>query len=117
MAKILIIEDDLDQAELYRLALEHKGHRVVAIVSDFPKDGSWEGEAPDLVILDVRLRGRSGKALIPALREAFPDVRVLILTADPEVAEDATKFGADKGRKKPVGLDELGVMIRLMLGV
>ena len=83
MGKILIIEDDVDQAELYRLSLEHQGHQVLRIVSDFPGKHQWKGEVPDLVILDERLRGRSGRVLIPSLRKTFPEVRILMLTADP----------------------------------
>ena len=40
-----------------------------------------------------------------------------MLTADPEVAEQAIQVGADKGQKKPIRLSELNVMIKLMLDV
>lgn len=45
---------------------------------------------PDLVILDLSLPGLSGLAAIPALRQAVPDVRVLVLT----VHEDEAYFFA-----------------------
>ena len=116
MAKILIIEDDVDQAELYRMALEHAGHLVVGSVFDLPEGKAIEGPAPDLVILDERLKGKSGITLIPRIRSEYPATRVLVLTADPDVAEGAREFGADEGRKKPLALNDLAATIKEMLG-
>lgn len=115
MGRILIIEDDIDQVELYRLALEGAGHEVVGAVHDFPEGKPPRGSTPDLVILDERLKGRSGITLIPRLRSAYPSVRVLVLTADPDIAEQARQVGADEGRKKPLPLNDLKLTIESML--
>lgn len=105
MARILIIEDEADQAELYRMALEGAGHQVEA-GDDFKETRLPKGSF-DLVMLDERLGGRSGSALIPEIRRVWPDSRILILTADPDVAEAAVSKGADEGRMKPVLLRQL----------
>ena len=102
MARIVVIEDDPDQAELYRMALEGAGHEVVLL--DDVRDVAGEVHA---VILDERLGGRSGSALIPRIRGNWPSARILILTADPDVAESAVEKGADEGRMKPLRLSQL----------
>lgn len=107
MGRVLIIEDEVDQAELYRMALEGAGHEVVGLVSTFEAPSLRKAKAPDLVILDERLGGRSGSALIPEIRKSFPEARILILTADPDVAETAVKIGADDGRMKPLPMAQL----------
>jgi DNA-binding response OmpR family regulator len=107
MTRVLIIEDEIDQAELYRMALEGAGHQVVGIADDLSERGLKSGAPPELVILDERLGRRSGSALIPRLRGAFPGIRILILTADPDVVERASELGADRARLKPLPLAQL----------
>lgn len=110
MARVVVVEDEADQAELYRLALEGAGHEVVVL------DGFRDVPGPvNLVILDERLGGRSGSALIPRFREAWPGVRILILTADPDVAEWAIAKGADEGRMKPLRLSRLVEAVEALL--
>ena len=110
MARIVIIEDEVDQAELYRMALEGAGHEIV-ILDDFQV---VEGDI-DLVILDERLGGRSGSALIPRIRGSWRGARILVLTADPDVAETAVAIGADEGRMKPLRLAQLVAGVETLL--
>jgi DNA-binding response OmpR family regulator len=106
----VVIEDEADQAELYRMALEDAGHQVVTL-DDFQV---VEGVV-NLVILDERLGGRSGSALIPRIRGSWPRARILILTADPDVAEAAVEKGADEGRMKPLRLAQLVAGVQALL--
>jgi two-component system nitrogen regulation response regulator GlnG len=116
MGRVLIIEDEIDQAELYRMALEGAGHEVVGLLPYFEEPALRKSKAPDLVILDERLGGRSGSALIPDIRKSFPAARILILTADPDVAESALKIGADDGRMKPLPMAQLVGRVTEMIG-
>jgi DNA-binding response OmpR family regulator len=110
MARILIVEDEADQAELFRMALEGGGHVVVGAADDLPAPRAARVTV-DLVILDERLGGRSGTALIPRIRSQFPSARILILSADPDAVEGAVARGADAGRIKPVPLIQLVSLI------
>lgn len=110
MARIVVVEDETDQAELYRMALEGAGHEVVTLDDFQGVDGPIA-----LVILDERLGGRSGSALIPRIRASHPAARILILTADPDVAEAAVQKGADAGRMKPLRLSELVAGVEALL--
>lgn len=115
MARIVIIEDEPDQIELYRLILSGAGHAVIGA-------GAWIDEArpsrerPDLVLLDERLHGRSGSTLIPRLRREFPDAAIVLLTADPDAVDEAVQRGADEGKHKPVSAAALLANIAGLLG-
>jgi DNA-binding response OmpR family regulator len=115
MARIMIIEDEQDQIELYRICLVAGGHEVVGA-------GSWIDEArpalnirPDLILLDERLHGRSGSSLIPRLRRDYPAAAIILLTADPDAVDNALERGADEGKQKPVPFALLLENIRELL--
>ncbi len=74
MARILIVEDEADIGELYRLALEAAGHAVVGVYADpgTPLNERGRLPAPDLVILDERLGIHSGSEYLSKYRQAFP---------------------------------------------
>jgi DNA-binding response OmpR family regulator len=109
MANILIVEDEGDIAELYRMFLEAAGHRVVGSYSD-PAEALNRGDlaaAPDLVILDERLGARSGSAYLPSFRNVYQGSRVLLVSADPEAVREAESVGFDEGKRKPVSFRHL----------
>jgi DNA-binding response OmpR family regulator len=106
MARILILEDDPDIAELYRASLAEAGHDVVG-VSASPGDAVARPVAPDLILLDERLGRDSGTRAIPALRRAFPGARILLATADGEAADRGRDRGADDVETKPFTLHRL----------
>lgn len=64
---------------------------------------------PDLMIVDIRMPGMDGMALIRELKMREADVRVLVLSgyADFEYARQAIALGVDNYLLKPVDEDEL----------
>jgi CheY-like chemotaxis protein len=96
--KVLLIEDDVAAAEMYRLRLVADGYSVV-----IGRDGK-EGlrmavhEAPDFIYLDLRLPGLDGFEVLESLRSS-PEtmhIPVIILTnyGEPELRERGMKLGA-----------------------
>lgn len=65
--------------------------------------------APDVVMTDFRLPGRSGLDVLRAVREQFPDVPVLLVTAygDDATFQAARELGAFAMMTKPVMRQEL----------
>jgi DNA-binding response OmpR family regulator len=109
MANILIVEDEADIAELYRMFLESAGHIIVGTYGD-PRDALERVgmlAAPDLVILDERLGARSGSSYHDSLREVFPTARLLLVSADPDAVRWAETLGFDEAKRKPVTLHHL----------
>ena len=109
MAGILILEDEADLRELYRLSLEAAGHEILASTGDpeEPLRLPAGGRVPDLVILDERLGSSSGTAYLDRFRSAFPGARILLVSADPEAVRHALRSGVDEATRKPVTLRRL----------
>jgi len=107
MADILIIEDEADLAELYRLILEDRGHRVVGLHED--PQAALLGSPPsvDLILLDERLGRLSGSAFMEQFRKAYPSAKIALVSADPVAVAEGRARGADLVLKKPVPLSQL----------
>jgi two-component system KDP operon response regulator KdpE len=115
-AKILVIEDDIDSAELMRFQLEQAGY-FVAIATD-GTDGlrqtyAWQ---PDLILLDIMLPAMSGWTVCERLRQITeaPIIFISILS-DEECVIRGLRIGADDYIVKPLAHDELLARIRAVL--
>jgi diguanylate cyclase (GGDEF)-like protein len=108
--RILIAEDDADEREAVAAGLE-PDYEVVAVVDGIQALASARLGAPDLLILDLRLPGMDGMAVLDALRTdvATSEVPVILLSGQ---ADDATRvraldLGAADFIQKPTSLGEL----------
>jgi DNA-binding NarL/FixJ family response regulator len=74
-------------------------------------------EAPDVVLLDLRLPGADGIQVARTLRRVAPQARILIVSVDddPNEAARALEAGVDGCLLKTASLEELGVAIRRTL--
>jgi len=99
MAKVLIVEDDLQLANMYKTKLEHDGFEVT--VANDGKQGLELAKThqPDAVVLDIMLIDKeySGLSMLEDLRNIpeGKDVPVLALTnlTKREVTEKAKSLG------------------------
>lgn len=110
--RILILEDEADVCDIYRLVLEDAGYEVAAVFGDPASAVRWGRSTPppappDLVILDERLGRESGTMFLPVLKGLFPNARFLLATADPDVAAAAVRQGADAAQEKPFPVQDL----------
>jgi len=81
MARILLVDDEKDQLELRSQILQHKGHTVSEAGSCEEALAQAREFDPDIVLTDLLLpRVADGEAMIRALRERCPKVRVVILS-------------------------------------
>lgn len=114
--KLLIVEDERWEREglihfidWARLGIEVAGTAVDGI------DGLEQAERlrPDIVITDIRMPGMDGIQMAKALREAMPEVHIVLLTGydDFSYAMEAIKFKAEEYVLKPV---EEGQMLEVM---
>jgi two-component system, OmpR family, alkaline phosphatase synthesis response regulator PhoP len=96
--KVLVVEDDADIAEMYRVRLTADGYDVV-VASDGEEGVSLaKTEAPDFIYLDLRLPKLDGFEVLERLR-AMPttaQIPVIILSnyGDPELRERGLRLGA-----------------------
>lgn len=111
MSKILLVDDDVDLAELIKTKLTAEGHQVVTTHSG---EGAFElakQVKPGIAILDIMLPGSTGFQICRRIRKDPELYRtgILILTAlgeEPEVLHGLEQ-GADDYLAKPFKLDFL----------
>lgn len=106
---LLLVEDDAALAAATRNSMERRGISVWHADSA-PAARALIGTAAfDAAVLDLRLPGDSGLTLIAPLREAYPDLRILLLTGYASVATavDAIKRGAINYLPKPASADAI----------
>jgi two-component system alkaline phosphatase synthesis response regulator PhoP len=117
MARILIVEDNIDLANGLCSNLELEGYEV-AIAADGVK-GLAQVRAlhPDLVILDLMLPKLDGYRLLRVIRADGYQAPVLVLTARGDEADKVRGFrwGADDYVTKPFGLMELLARVEALL--
>ena len=116
-ATILIVEDEHAVARGVQYALQQEGYAVTVARSGEEGLEFATQQAPDLVILDVRLPGIDGFEVLRRLRASGSKAPVLVLTArDDEVDKViGLELGADDYLTKPFGLRELMSRIKALL--
>ncbi|MDF1836841.1 MAG: sigma-54 dependent transcriptional regulator [Planctomycetota bacterium] len=109
VARILIVDDDLQHAESLADALD--GERYSCQVAGSGKEGveALEKEAFAVVLTDLRMSDLSGLEVLKQALVIRPDTAVLLITghASIETAVDAMRSGAEDYLPKPVKLPEL----------
>lgn len=117
MINTLLVEDDLYiQRHFVERFSEEEDIRIVAAVRDaFDAEGLCGQGGIDLVLMDVlTLHKHSGLAAGKRIREAYPNIKVLIVTSlvDPEVLQQARRGCADSLWYKDRGTDAIMDVIR-----
>lgn len=100
MAKILIVEDDLNLRDVYAARLESEGYQVVVASNGEEALATAVQERPDLILLDVMMPKISGFDVLDIIRTT-PEIahtRVIMMTAlsTPEDKARGEKLGVDK---------------------
>ena len=109
MAKILIVDDDEASCRTLQLHLSAQGHEVDLAHSVDAGLEQARRNPPALIILDIRMPGRSGLDGLPEFRamEACPKVIMITAFHDMETTIEAMQKGADDYIHKPIDIDEL----------
>ncbi len=109
MAKLLIVDDEIDIREFARNYFKKRGIEV------FTASGGGEAldvlneEFPDLILLDVRMEEMTGVELLQKIREAGNPVKVIMVSGieDEETINQAHSLGITGFIHKPLVLEEL----------
>jgi two-component system alkaline phosphatase synthesis response regulator PhoP len=118
MARILVIEDEIDLCEILQFNLEQDGHQVDIANS---AEAAMKMDIPsyDLLLLDVMLGGISGFRLASLLREnpQTAHIPIIFTTALGESSDvvRGLEAGGDDYICKPVRISELKARIRAVL--
>ena len=119
MARVLIVEDSPDIADLIRLYLERAGHRVDTLTTGTEVLPHARESRPDAIVLDLMLPGMDGLLVCQALRRdaATSAIPIIMLTARGEEAERVRglEVGADDYVTKPFSPKELVARVAALL--
>jgi two-component system, response regulator RegA len=99
----LVVDDDDRLADRLGVALLERGHPVRVAYDGARAVALAREEAPDRVVLDLRMPGEDGLSVLRQLLEVAPRARVVLLTgySSLPVAVDAVKLGAVGVLQKP----------------
>lgn len=117
MERILVVEDDVAVQKAVRRTFESAGFEV-AVASDGTTAMQLFNEVlPRLVVLDLRLPGKTGQDLCQEIRKESPTVPILILSAANDVLDKVLllEMGADDYMTKPFSPRELLARVRVAL--
>src|SRR5512134_1866411 len=115
-SKILVVEDDLDVAEMLNAYFRVQGYEVFTV--NWGEDGvrSCQTVHPDLVILDIRLPDIDGYEVARRLRadRRTHEIPIIFLTEKRERVDRLQGFevGADDYITKPFDVQELRLRVR-----
>jgi CheY-like chemotaxis protein len=115
MSRVLIIDDDVSQAQVLARLIRANGHEAECAASAGQALSSLRHGEPDLVLLDLGMPRVDGLELLAALGEEsrFENLRIAVYSgrAEPEAFEAARKLGACdfilKGEDGQVTLDRI----------
>ena len=117
--QILVIEDDVDIAELVAFNLERQGWKTVLVHHGGEGWEQIQQLHPDLVILDVMLPGMDGMQIFRAMKEneMTRGIPVIFLTARGALEDrlEGLSLGADDYVTKPFSPKELVLRVRNVL--
>lgn len=115
MAKILVADDHDDARSVFASVLRDAGHDVVEVADGLQALAVFEGQHPDVALIDIFMPGRDGIDVIRAIRAGDERVRILAVSAgwhlklqvatggsSQDVLHDAWAAGADGTLSKPV---------------
>jgi len=113
-ARILVLDDDPLIRKYVEKVLSHDGHHVVAVESGEAALKYIADQEFDLALIDLKMPGIGGMAVLTALRQQAPDTSVIVLTAHAslETSVEALRQGAHDYLFKPCKMVQLRESVR-----
>jgi two-component system, NtrC family, nitrogen regulation response regulator NtrX len=113
-AKILITDDEKSIRNALREILEFENYSIIEAENGEQALQAIEQEYPDLVMLDIKMRGMDGIEVLEKIKESYTELPVIMISGhgNIKIAVEATKMGAFDFLEKPPDLNRLLVSIR-----
>lgn len=117
MSRILVVDDDHAHARALQLHIDALGHATATAYDADSCLRMARAAQPDLVLLDIRMPGRSGLEVLPEIKGIDGSPAVLMMTAyhDMDTTIGAMQAGAEDYLHKPIDLDQLDDALARML--
>ncbi len=117
MKPVWIVDDDRSIRWVIEKALSREGIAFSSFASAQDALDALSGGAPEVLVSDIRMPGRSGLELLNAVKSRHPAVPVIVMTAysDLDSAVAAFQGGAYEYLPKPFDVDQAVELIRRAL--
>jgi DNA-binding response OmpR family regulator len=117
MERILVVEDDVAVQKALRRTFESAGFDVTIASDGGTAMQTFAATSPKIVLLDLRLPGKSGQDLCREIRSQSPNIPILVLSAASDVVDKVLllELGADDYVTKPFSPRELLARVRVAL--
>jgi DNA-binding NtrC family response regulator len=118
MARILVVDDDVELQKVIRGSLVPIGHEVVAAVTGEDALRAAVERSPDLAVIDLKLPGIDGLGCFRRMKERRPSLSGIVLTGYPSYPSvvDALRCGIADYLEKPIRAWQLVAAIDRALG-
>lgn len=112
--RVLVVDDEVNIAELVSMALRYEGWEVATAHTGAKAVSTAKSLAPDAVVLDMMLPDFDGLEVLRRMRASTPDLPVVFLTARDAVEDRIAGLtaGGDDYVTKPFSLEELVARLR-----
>jgi DNA-binding response OmpR family regulator len=108
MAKVLIVEDSQDLQECFAAIFHYRNYDVQMAHSKNTADNMLSIFSPDVILMDVKLSGESGREICKELKATVAkDIPVILISANPELLLEPEECMADDILEKPFSLQLL----------
>jgi two-component system response regulator RegA len=106
---LLLVDDNITFCKVLSAALERRGFAVTVAHSVEQAIPIAENNSPEFAVVDLKMGGASGLALVKALHGLDPNTRIVVLTGYASIATavEAIKLGATQYLAKPANADEI----------
>src|SRR6267143_4203108 len=103
-SRILVIDDEVAIRDSLRMMLEYEGYDFVGAATGQEGLALAEREAPDLVMLDVKMPGMDGLEVLDRLRSMNESLPIVVISGHGSIgtAVEATKKGASAFIQPPL---------------
>jgi DNA-binding response OmpR family regulator len=107
--RILVIEDQEDQAKLYELALTRRGYQVTNAFTGEEGIAEFQSNGADAILLDLTLPEMQGLQVLKEIRHINASVPIIIVSGKDrdEIHEEAQLLGIQASFMKPADLSEI----------
>lgn len=115
MATILIIEDDINLAEMIKDKLENKGYNPILAYTVRDAFNIFSKIKPDVITLDIYLPDRNGFELLKMLKKDKnkSSIPIIVVTSDDTLEKHCRDYKVDGFIRKPINFKKLEEMIEL----
>jgi len=115
--KVLIVDDQNGIRILLMEVFSSEGYMTFQAPNGKIALEIVRAESPDLVLLDMKIPGMDGLEILKHIKEANPEIKVIMMTAygELDMIKEATELGALMHFTKPFDIDEIRTAVNMHL--